>query len=81
MSTLVVGVPSEIKDNENRVALTPDGVCQDAPSIDLEQHGGMAKPRRAQPALHRLQVCAIEWGVADGAVSCPGDVFAGTGTS
>ena len=25
MSTLVVGVPSEIKDNERRVALTPDG--------------------------------------------------------
>ena len=28
MSTLVVGVPSEIKDNENRVALTPDGVVE-----------------------------------------------------
>ena len=28
MSTLVVGVPSEIKDNENRVALTPDGVAE-----------------------------------------------------
>ena len=28
MSTLVVGVPSEIKDNENRVALQPDGVAE-----------------------------------------------------
>jgi alanine dehydrogenase len=28
MSTLVVGVPSEIKDNEKRVALTPDGVTE-----------------------------------------------------
>ncbi|MBW0089173.1 alanine dehydrogenase [Pseudonocardia sp. KRD-184] len=28
MSTLVVGVPSEIKDNENRVAMTPDGVVE-----------------------------------------------------
>ena len=28
MSTLVVGVPSEIKDNEKRVALTPDGVAE-----------------------------------------------------
>ncbi|MGY1642648.1 alanine dehydrogenase [Geodermatophilus sp. SYSU D00703] len=28
MSTLVVGVPKEIKDNENRVALTPDGVVE-----------------------------------------------------
>ncbi len=28
MSTLVVGVPSEIKDNENRVALHPDGVVE-----------------------------------------------------
>jgi alanine dehydrogenase len=28
MSTLVVGVPSEIKDNEKRVALTPDGVVE-----------------------------------------------------
>src|ERR687895_1216627 len=28
MGTLVVGVPSEIKDNENRVALTPDGVVE-----------------------------------------------------
>src|SRR3712207_8891174 len=28
MSTLVVGVPSEIKDNERRVALTPDGVVE-----------------------------------------------------
>ncbi|WP_252437501.1 alanine dehydrogenase [Pseudonocardia humida] len=28
MSGLVVGVPSEIKDNENRVALTPDGVVE-----------------------------------------------------
>src|SRR5688500_4858708 len=33
MSTLVVGVPSEIKDNEKRVALTPDGV------IELVHHG------------------------------------------
>jgi alanine dehydrogenase len=28
MSTLVVGVPREIKDNEKRVALTPDGVVE-----------------------------------------------------
>ena len=28
MSTLVIGVPSEIKDNEKRVALTPDGVVE-----------------------------------------------------
>jgi hypothetical protein len=28
MGTLVVGVPSEPKDNENRVALTPDGVVE-----------------------------------------------------
>ena len=28
MSTLVVGVPSEIKDNENRVAVQPDGVAE-----------------------------------------------------
>ena len=28
MSTLVVGVPSEIKDNEKRVALTPDGAAE-----------------------------------------------------
>src|SRR4051794_8567276 len=28
MSTLVVGVPREIKDNQNRVALTPDGVVE-----------------------------------------------------
>ncbi len=28
MSTLVVGVPTEIKDNEKRVALTPDGVVE-----------------------------------------------------
>ena len=28
MSPLVVGVPSEIKDNEKRVALTPDGVVE-----------------------------------------------------
>ncbi|CCH88294.1 Cytosine deaminase [Modestobacter italicus] len=33
MSRLVVGVPSEIKDDERRVALTPDGV------VDLV-HGG-----------------------------------------
>ena len=33
MSTLVVGVPREIKDNEKRVALTPDGV------IELVHHG------------------------------------------
>jgi alanine dehydrogenase len=33
MSTLVVGVPSEIKDNEKRVALTPDGV------VELVHHG------------------------------------------
>ena len=30
---LVVGVPNEIKDNENRVALTPDGV------VELVHHG------------------------------------------
>jgi len=28
MSALVVGVPREIKDNEKRVALTPDGVVE-----------------------------------------------------
>jgi alanine dehydrogenase len=28
MSTVVVGVPREIKDNENRVSLTPDGVVE-----------------------------------------------------
>jgi alanine dehydrogenase len=28
MRTLVVGVPSEIKDNEKRGALTPDGVVE-----------------------------------------------------
>src|SRR3954471_7209251 len=33
MSTLVVGVPSEIKDNEKRVSLTPDGV------VELVHHG------------------------------------------
>jgi alanine dehydrogenase len=33
MSTLVVGVPTEIKDNEKRVALTPDGVAE------LAHHG------------------------------------------
>jgi alanine dehydrogenase len=33
MSTLVVGVPREIKDNERRVALTPDGV------VELVHHG------------------------------------------
>jgi alanine dehydrogenase len=33
VSTLIVGVPSEIKDNENRVALTPDGV------VELVHHG------------------------------------------
>src|ERR687889_1073729 len=33
MSTLVVGVPSEIKDNEKRVSLTPDGV------VELAHHG------------------------------------------
>jgi alanine dehydrogenase len=33
MSALVVGVPHEIKDNEKRVALTPDGVVELA-------HGG-----------------------------------------
>ena len=33
MGTLVVGVPTEIKDNEKRVALTPDGV------VELVHHG------------------------------------------
>ena len=33
MPSLIVGVPTEIKDNENRVAITPDGVRE------LEQHG------------------------------------------
>ena len=33
MSKLVVGVPSEIKDNEKRVSLTPDGV------VELVHHG------------------------------------------
>jgi len=33
MPPLIVGVPTEIKDNENRVAITPDGVRE------LEQHG------------------------------------------
>src|SRR3954464_6038985 len=33
MNALVVGVPSEIKDNEKRVALTPDGV------VELVHHG------------------------------------------
>ncbi|MEI7888365.1 MAG: alanine dehydrogenase, partial [Actinomycetes bacterium] len=33
MLPLIVGVPTEIKDNENRVAITPDGVRE------LEQHG------------------------------------------
>jgi alanine dehydrogenase len=33
MSTLVVGVPTEIKDSERRVALTPDGV------VELVHHG------------------------------------------
>jgi alanine dehydrogenase len=33
MSPLVVGVPSEIKDNEKRVSLTPDGV------VELVHHG------------------------------------------
>lgn len=33
MSPLTVGVPTEIKDNENRVAITPDGVRE------LNQHG------------------------------------------
>ncbi|HEX3198882.1 MAG TPA: alanine dehydrogenase, partial [Propionibacteriaceae bacterium] len=28
MSPLVVGVPKEIKDNENRVAVQPDGVAE-----------------------------------------------------
>ena len=28
MSTRVVGVPSEIKDNEKRVAVSPDGVVE-----------------------------------------------------
>jgi alanine dehydrogenase len=28
MSTLVIGVPTEIKDSEKRVALTPDGVVE-----------------------------------------------------
>src|SRR6478735_3684468 len=28
MSTLVVGVPKEIKDNENRVSVVPDGVAE-----------------------------------------------------
>ena len=28
MSALVVGVPKEIKDNENRVAVQPDGVAE-----------------------------------------------------
>ena len=28
MTALVVGVPSEIKDNENRVAMQPDGVYE-----------------------------------------------------
>jgi alanine dehydrogenase len=33
MTTLVVGVPTEVKDNEKRVALTPDGV------LELVHHG------------------------------------------
>jgi len=33
MQPLIVGIPTEIKDNENRVAITPDGVRE------LEQHG------------------------------------------
>jgi alanine dehydrogenase len=33
VSTVVVGVPTEIKDNEKRVALTPDGV------VELVHHG------------------------------------------
>ncbi|CAN5456672.1 alanine dehydrogenase [soil metagenome] len=33
MASLIVGVPTEIKDNENRVAITPDGVRE------LNQHG------------------------------------------
>ena len=28
MSALVVGVPTEIKDNENRVSMQPDGVAE-----------------------------------------------------
>ena len=28
MAALVVGVPKEIKDNENRVAMQPDGVAE-----------------------------------------------------
>lgn len=28
MTALVVGVPTEVKDNEKRVALTPDGVVE-----------------------------------------------------
>ena len=28
MSALVIGVPTEIKDNENRVSMQPDGVAE-----------------------------------------------------
>ena len=28
MSALIIGVPKEIKDNENRVAMQPDGVVE-----------------------------------------------------
>ena len=33
MTPLTVGVPTEVKNNENRVAITPDGVRE------LHQHG------------------------------------------
>ena len=45
MSRLVVGVPTEIKDNEKRVALTPDGVSE------LVHHGHEVVVQVAPPLI------------------------------
>ena len=39
MATLVVGVPKEIKDNENRVAMQPDGAFELAPTVPMKRTG------------------------------------------
>ena len=53
MSRLVVGVPTEIKVDEFRVAVTPDGVRE------LRRHGETAEQRK-----HRLAVDAAKREVA-----------------
>ena len=69
MSTLVVGVPREIKDNEKRVALTPDGVVELAHGgHEVRRAGGRGRrapgspttstPRRARRSCRAPTTCS-----------------------